>query len=81
MKKSQFEKLDFTVIKPGDKLIVQPPNPLTSEQGRNLGIMLRAFMDKPTENILIIPEGFRLFLLKKGTVVELERSGQVERNE
>jgi hypothetical protein len=66
-------KIPVAIIEKGDKLIVRSPKVLPAFQMEGLGKMIQRFMDNPKSNYLIIPENFELFLLKKGSLLELEK--------
>jgi uncharacterized membrane protein len=76
MKKKKFEKLDFTVIDPGDKLIIQYPKILGAVYVERLIVMARKFLRDPHENVLVAPSDFKFFLLKKGSDLRVEIEGQ-----
>ena len=77
MKKKKFEKLDFAVLDPGDKLIIQTPKTIQMVDRVRLIDMSRKFLTDPYENVMVVPEGFVFFLLKEGSDLEVRvKNGQ-----
>ena len=80
--KKRFEKLDFTVLSPGDKLIIQTPKIIGDADVVSLARMARRFLTDPHESVLIVPDRFVFFLLKKGSSLEVElKNGKAKKKE
>lgn len=70
--KIDLKQIPIMEIREGDKLIAKVPKTLAAVDFSKLATTLKRFMSNPKENILIIPEGFQLFLLRKEARFELE---------
>lgn len=75
MRKKKLEKLPFTVLDPGDKLIIQHPKTINMVDRVRLLDSSRRFLSHPEETVLVVPEDFVFFLLKKGSNLEVRVKG------